>query len=166
MIRRPQRFPNVAVTSASPEVSSSPVPPCSPPLARPLAAVTARAVSSVPLAMAPSRPQPSPLAYEPANALSASEGAQITQLLLLPCSVAWFPSIAELRQPQKSSPPAAPATPAPPVGPPRCARARATSWCPWRVDPSSLAQLRRATAALGRRRRPTAGESDVAVVSG
>ena len=40
-----------------------------------------------------------------------------------------------------------------------CARARATSWCPWRVDPMPLAQVRRSPAVRNGRRRRNSGRS-------
>ena len=151
-IRRLRRIPEPAEPLSGLPVSYRIFPFSSFSCLRTLASPTTLPENPSPPAMAPSRPQPSPLAYEPANALSASEGAQITQLLLLPCSVAWFPSIAELRQPQKSSPPAAPATPAAVAYLFRCAFLPGTRRSKPHVKWCSVASAR-CTSAVGRGRR-------------
>ena len=151
-IRRTPCLPCLASSTRRTAVSprpDSPSPRAPPPS---LASPTTLPENPSPPAMAPSRPQPSPLAYEPANALSASEGAQITQLLLLPCSVAWFPSIAELQQPQRGSPPAAPATPAAVTCLFRCAFLPGTRRSKPHVKWCSVASAR-CTSAVGRGRR-------------
>ena len=90
-------------------------------------------------ASSPAWLEPPQLESEHTAVLRELPGARSAHQPLLPCTIAPSPLLPELRPPPRARLRRTPATPAPPVGSSRCARARATSWCPWRVDPSPLA---------------------------
>ena len=151
-IRRTPCLPCLASSTRRTAVSprpDSPSPRAPPPS---LASPTTLPENLSPPAMAWPWPQPPQLVSEPTDVLTVISGVRSTPQLLLPCSLTPTPRLPELRQPQRSSPPAAPATPAAVTYLFRCAFLPGTRRSKPHVKWCSVASAR-CTSAVGRGRR-------------